>query len=98
MVGFVVDGHNYVGLISSSWMTGKKKFGRNAIRVIERRYGTQREGSLRKKCPAWMVAEDKGTLNLLKQFFGVHNIVKMRDVLSKLALGQDGEESSANWH
>ena len=37
---------------------GKNKLGRNATRVIERRYGLLREGPPPKKLPIWMVAED----------------------------------------
>ena len=37
---------------------GKKKLGRNATRVIERRYGSLREGPPPKKVPVWMVAEE----------------------------------------
>ena len=51
---------NYVGLNSYLLKLddrGKKKLGRNATRVVERRYGTQREGAPPKKFPAWMVAE-----------------------------------------
>ena len=36
----------------------KNKLGRNAARVVERRYGSLREGPPPKKLPLWMVAEE----------------------------------------
>ena len=36
----------------------KNKLGRNVTRVVERTYGSLREGAPPKKLPLWMVAED----------------------------------------